>query len=155
MTTTVLIADGEPVLREGMAELLASQRDFVVIGAASNADDAVREAHHRRPDVALIGLDLPGGGALFTAGRIRRISPVTRLIVMVPARRETETVFHADAMVSYGSRASQVLSRIRAVGPYGAPPPTALAGDRGCEQGWRVRVQPAGASTPAPGGGDP
>ncbi|MBI5289707.1 MAG: response regulator transcription factor [Chloroflexi bacterium] len=114
MTTTVLIADGEPVLRAGLTELLASQPDFAVVGEATNTNDAVDEARARHPDIALVALNLPGGGGLDTAGRIRKISPSTRLIVMVPPRHVPGLTGDADAVVSYATRADQMLSRIRA-----------------------------------------
>lgn len=114
MTTTVLIADGQPVLREGLAELLASQREFVVAAEAATTDDAVECARTRHPDIALLALDLPGGGGLATARRIRRESPQTRLIVLVPPRRDPGPVPDAVATVSYAMRADQVLDRILA-----------------------------------------
>jgi len=158
MTTTVLIADGEPVLREGLAELLGSQCDFVVVGEVSNAVDAIEQARAQRPDLAVIALDLPGGGALATASRIRRISPVTRLVVMVPACRQMAPGVQADALVSYGNRADQVLSRIRAVGPYGpALRSTASRPSRAYQEPsyWRrARFTPPAGNGTSPKGAD-
>jgi DNA-binding NarL/FixJ family response regulator len=63
----VLIADDHPVVREGLAGMLASQSDFEVVGLASDGDKAVELHGKHSPDVTLMDLQMPeldGVGAI-------------------------------------------------------------------------------------------
>jgi DNA-binding NarL/FixJ family response regulator len=55
----VLVADDQPVVRDGFAALLATQDDIEVVGTASNGDEAVRLCEERRPDVVLMDVRMP------------------------------------------------------------------------------------------------
>jgi DNA-binding NarL/FixJ family response regulator len=60
MTLRVLIVDDHHVVREGLALLLDSVDDVVVAGQAASGEEAVRLAADLRPDVVLLGLEVPG-----------------------------------------------------------------------------------------------
>jgi len=62
MTTRIMVADGERLFREGLAQLLATQNDFRIVGEAADAADAVQQAWREQPDIVLAALDLPAGG---------------------------------------------------------------------------------------------
>ena len=55
----VLVADDQPVVRDGFAALLATQDDIEVVGTASNGDEAVRLCEAQRPDVVLMDVRMP------------------------------------------------------------------------------------------------
>jgi DNA-binding NarL/FixJ family response regulator len=56
----ILIADDHPVVREGLAGMLAGQSDFEVVGVAEDGEMAL-ELHSRlSPDVTLMDLQMPG-----------------------------------------------------------------------------------------------
>jgi EAL domain-containing protein (putative c-di-GMP-specific phosphodiesterase class I)/CheY-like chemotaxis protein len=77
----VLIADDNALLREGMAALVQDEPRFVCVGAVGSADDAIRTAARQHPDVALIDVRMPGGGAAAAAG-IKLGSPHTNVIAL-------------------------------------------------------------------------
>jgi DNA-binding NarL/FixJ family response regulator len=70
----VLIADDQPVVRAGLHALLSGEKDIVVVGDASDGDEAVAIAAEVRPDVVLLDADLSGLDVL----------EVTRLVIDDP-----------------------------------------------------------------------
>jgi DNA-binding NarL/FixJ family response regulator len=78
----VLIVDDHPVVRAGLAGILASEPDMSVVGEAASADEAVTVARALRPDVVLMDLRMPGGdGVLATTGVLAAV-PGTRVVVL-------------------------------------------------------------------------
>ena len=118
MTTRILLADGEPLFREGLAQLLASQRDFYLVGEASDTWEAVDKTRALHPDLALVAMDLPGVGGSETARRIHGVSPATRVIMLAPPRCNEEPLAPEGAVSGVllrSVRASQVFAQIRSI----------------------------------------
>ncbi len=118
MTTRILLADGEPLFREGLAQLLATQRDFQLVGEASNTRETVEKARVLHPDLALVALDLPGLGGAETARRIRSLDPATKVIVLAPPRSNGEGLSlegAVDGVLLRSVRASQFFAQIRGI----------------------------------------
>ncbi len=55
----ILIVDDHPVVREGLAGMLAGQPDFAVVGEAVHGADGVERAIQLQPDVVLMDLRMP------------------------------------------------------------------------------------------------
>ncbi|MEV4297544.1 response regulator transcription factor [Microbispora rosea] len=55
----VVVADDHLVVRTGFAELLGSQRDFVVVATASDGAQAVRTCRELHPDVVVMDIRMP------------------------------------------------------------------------------------------------
>lgn len=76
----LLIADDEPLVR---AMLLAQlQPDFEVVASAADADEAIALAREHQPDVAIVDVEMPGGGGLRATREIRACSPGTAVLVL-------------------------------------------------------------------------
>lgn len=112
---TIVVADGEPLFREGLLQLLATQPDLRLVGEAADATGAIDVCRAAQPDLALVAIDLPGLGGAETARRIRAVSPATRVIMLVPPLSGEEGVDSADAVLVRNARASQMFTRIRTV----------------------------------------
>lgn len=56
----ILIADDHAIVREGLKQLLNSQKDMEVVGEAENSWEAVEKAKSLRPDVTLLDIAMPG-----------------------------------------------------------------------------------------------
>jgi EAL domain-containing protein (putative c-di-GMP-specific phosphodiesterase class I)/CheY-like chemotaxis protein len=76
----VLIADDETALRAALADLIASDDSFELVGAARDADEAIALAEETRPDVALVDVRMPAGGGLRVAEKLRHLAPHTRVL---------------------------------------------------------------------------
>ena len=77
----LLLADDHPVLRDGLAAILATQPDFQVVGQAGDGAEAVRLAQTRHPDVILMDLAMPGMDGVEAIQRIRAAHPTARILV--------------------------------------------------------------------------
>ena len=134
MTTRVIVADGEPLFREGLAQLLATQADLRVVGEAADTEEAIERAWQEQPDVVLLALNLPTAGGQETARRIRQISPNIKVIMLVPPRGDEEHPGMEDdvhGVLHSSARANQIFERIRTVQdgdvPHTASAPIALS----------------------------
>src|SRR5439155_24947234 len=77
-----MIADDEPALRHALASLFAHEDGLVLVGEAGDADQAIEVAVERRPDIALVDVNMPAGGGPRAARGIIRVSPQTRVIAL-------------------------------------------------------------------------
>jgi two-component system, NarL family, response regulator len=115
----VLVVDDHPVVREGLAAIIGTQRDMVVVGEAANGDEAFAACAAQRPDVTLMDLCLPGLSGVDVAARLRERWPDLRVIMFTSFAREQEIyeAFKAGACsyIRKGAARSELLQAIRAV----------------------------------------
>jgi NarL family two-component system response regulator LiaR len=78
---TVVLADDDPLVRTVLRQTLQAG-GLAVIGEATTGREAIELATHYRPDVLLIDLVMPEGGALEVAGAVRAASPKTAIVVL-------------------------------------------------------------------------
>jgi DNA-binding NarL/FixJ family response regulator len=79
MTVRVVVVDDHRLLREAMCALVDSEPDLSVVGAASAAQEATELVP--QADLLLLDVDMPGGGALDLASRLRSEGRVRTLVV--------------------------------------------------------------------------
>jgi DNA-binding NarL/FixJ family response regulator len=60
----VLLADDQAMVRQGFGALLNAQDGMMVVGEATNGDEAVRTTRELRPDVVLMDVRMPGTDGL-------------------------------------------------------------------------------------------
>ncbi len=127
MATRIIVADGEPLFREGLTQLLSTQQDFRVVGEAADTVEALERVWRDRPNLVLLTLDLPPAGGQETARRIRRINPEIKVILLAPPSGGDSLSTIMDdvhGVVPCSARASQIFERIRAISARGEPPPS-------------------------------
>src|SRR5712664_4187680 len=78
----VLAVDDHPVLRQGIAGLIASQLDMRLVGEASNGREAIQQFRALRPDVTLMDLQMPEMNGIDAISVIRGEFPEARIIVL-------------------------------------------------------------------------
>ena len=77
----ILLVDDNPIFREGLSMIIQSQPDFLLVGQAENAEDALSQFHRVRPDVTIMDQRLHGASGTDALIAIRKESP--RAIVMI------------------------------------------------------------------------
>lgn len=105
----ILSVDDHPLLREGVASLLAGQADMQVVAEASNGREAVEQFRAHHPDVTLMDLQMPEMNGVEAMIAIRLEFPSARIIVL--------TTYVGDAQVlralEAGARAYLLKSALR------------------------------------------
>jgi two-component system response regulator NreC len=81
MPIRILLADDHVMVRQGLRVLL-EQAGMVVIGEASDGQEALRLAHEHTPDVAVLDLAMPSLNGLETARRLRETLPQTKIVLL-------------------------------------------------------------------------
>jgi DNA-binding NarL/FixJ family response regulator len=80
--TTVVLADDQRVVREGLASLLSLLPGIEVLGAASDGEEAVALVQRLRPDVVLMDLQMPRCDGVEATRLLREHSPASKVIVL-------------------------------------------------------------------------
>jgi DNA-binding NarL/FixJ family response regulator len=93
----IVLADDHPVVRAGIAGLLATQPDFEVVGDAANGKEAVALVDALRPDVLLVDLRMPvqDGVATIRALRERPGAPKLPHVLVLTTYDTDSDILHA------------------------------------------------------------
>jgi DNA-binding NarL/FixJ family response regulator len=67
---TVVIADDHPIFRKGLIEVIASDARLTIVAEADDAESTLEAVRATRPRVAVLDVDMPGGGGLAVARAI-------------------------------------------------------------------------------------
>ena len=89
---SVLTVDDHPLLRDGIAALIASEPDLRLVGACANGHEAVQQFRVLRPDVTLMDLQMPGMTGIEAIIAIRREFPDARIIVLTTYSGDAQAV---------------------------------------------------------------
>lgn len=79
---TLLIVDDHPVVRMGLAQLLADEAGLVVVGDAGEPDTALAALRERPTDLVLLDLSLKTGTGIELLRQIRAEFPQARVLVV-------------------------------------------------------------------------
>jgi len=113
----VLVADDDPVMRLLMGAVIARDPEMELAGEAEDAEEAIAAAERLRPDVALLDIEMPGGGGLHAALQIRARCPGTRVLALsghqTDAARDQMTAAGAVGYLVKGAPPEDVLRAIR------------------------------------------
>ncbi|MBV9002349.1 MAG: response regulator transcription factor [Solirubrobacterales bacterium] len=82
MTIRVLIADDQPVVRDGLAMLLGLIEDVDVVATAADGVEAVERSRSERPDIVLMDLRMPRLEGAEATRQILDSLPETRVLVL-------------------------------------------------------------------------
>jgi DNA-binding NarL/FixJ family response regulator len=80
--TTVVLADDQRVVREGLATLLGLLPGIEVVGTASDGEEAVQLVERLRPEVVLMDIRMPRCDGVEATRRLRERSSPTQVIVL-------------------------------------------------------------------------
>jgi len=112
---SLVIADPQRLLAEGLAILLDAEDDFAVLGVAHDGPEALELTAEHQPTVLLLGATLPGSAR----AAVKAVSPATKLLVLAGQARgdpvAAVTAVGADGLLPKDSSSRQVANAVRAV----------------------------------------
>ena len=115
----ILAVDDHPLLREGIAALIANEPDMKLVAEASNGREAIEQFRRVRPDVTLMDVQMPDMSGIDALIAIREEAPKAKIIVLTTyggdalAMRAIKA--GAQAYVLKGLVRKELLETIRAV----------------------------------------
>ena len=77
----LLLVDDHPIVREGLRSILSEAAHLEVVAEAGDGLEAVECARALQPDLVLLDLSMPRKSGLEALPLLRRVSPVSRLLV--------------------------------------------------------------------------
>jgi DNA-binding NarL/FixJ family response regulator len=115
----VLVADDHPVVRNGLAGVIAQQPELALVAEAANGRQALEKYREHRPDVVLMDLRMPDMDGVSAIGAIREEFPDARILALTTYEGDVDIHRALEA----GARGylikdmllTDVLSAIRAV----------------------------------------
>ena len=115
----VLSVDDHALIREGIAALVANQKDMRLVGEASNGREAIEQFRSHRPDITLMDLQMPEMNGIDALIAIRSEFPEARIIVLTTyagdALCKRAMTAGAQAYVLKGNVRKDLMDTIRAV----------------------------------------
>ena len=115
----ILSVDDHPLIRQGIASLLATQADMNLVAQAANGCEAIQEFHRHRPDITLMDLQMPEMNGLDAIIAIRGEFPEARIIVLTTYAGDVQALralkAGARAYLLKDSLHKELLATIRAV----------------------------------------
>jgi len=115
----ILLADDHPLLRDGVAGLVADQPDMKLVGEASNGREAIDQFRKHRPDITLLDLQMPEVNGIDAILAIRGEFPEARIVVLTTYAGDTQILRAlkggAQAYLLKSALRRELLDTIRAV----------------------------------------
>src|SRR2546428_10171474 len=78
----VLLVDGHPMMRGGLAQVINQQADVMVCCEAGDANQALQRIASSRPDLAVVDISLEGKSGLELIKDLQAVHPEVPVLVM-------------------------------------------------------------------------
>ena len=88
----ILAVDDHPIVREGIAALIAIQPDMILVGEASDGREAIQQFRTHRPDVTVMDLQMPEMNGLDALIAIRNEFPDAKIIMLTTYKSDTQII---------------------------------------------------------------
>ena len=88
----ILSVDDHPMLREGLAAVLSTETDLVLVAEASNGREAIEQFRIHRPDITLMDLQMPVMNGMEAMLLIRQEFPDAKIIVLTTYSGDAQAV---------------------------------------------------------------
>ena len=86
--TKVLIVDDHPLFRSGLRQVIQSDPRFELVGEAGDGETAWRLIQEKKPDVAVLDVNLPGLTGLEVARKVQAGKTRVRIIILTMHKEE-------------------------------------------------------------------
>ena len=80
--TRVMVVDDDPLMREGLAQILSTDSSIKVVGEATDGYGALRLARSIHPDIVIMDLSMPKLDGVATTRRILELLPQAEVLAI-------------------------------------------------------------------------
>ncbi|MGH8795379.1 MAG: response regulator [Stackebrandtia sp.] len=108
MTVRVFLVDDHEIVRRGVADVLESESDLVVVGEAASASEALARVPAVAPDIAVLDVRLPDGNGVELCRELKSQMPQLNCL-MLTSFTDDEALFDAIMAGASGFVLKQVL----------------------------------------------
>ena len=119
----ILIADDHAVVRRGLRSILQIEKDFQIVGEASNGTEAVKMARELNPHVVIMDLIMPEKSGSEATAQILAERPKTRILLLTTFGTADDVAKALEAGAAGAlmktSDESEIISSIRTVAAGG------------------------------------
>jgi DNA-binding NarL/FixJ family response regulator len=98
-TISLVLVDDNRLLREGLARLIREQKDFRILAASADAEEAMVKVREAKPDVVLLDFGLEGHDSLALTATVHRDVPEAKVIMLglLPIEEDIASFVRAGA----------------------------------------------------------
>jgi DNA-binding NarL/FixJ family response regulator len=84
----VVIVDDHPLFRSGLRQILENHPRFKLVGEAANGEEALQLIREKKPDIAVVDVNLPQLSGLEVAEKVIQSRSTTRIIILTMHKEE-------------------------------------------------------------------
>lgn len=115
----IVLADDHAILRQSLAALLGSQRDFQVLASAANGNEALRAVQDHHPDVLVLDLFMPESDGFEVLRTLDRAGNRVASVILTGSENQQDFVtvvkLGARGLVLKGDDPTKLFAAIRQV----------------------------------------
>lgn len=97
----VLVADDHTLFREGLRQILETEKDIKVVGEARTGEETVKKAKKLFPDIVLMDINMPQLNGIEATRRIKKDNPQINIIILTVSADQAH-IFEALKMGARG-----------------------------------------------------
>ncbi|MEI9865503.1 MAG: response regulator transcription factor [Limisphaerales bacterium] len=95
-----MIVDDHPLFRSGLRQVVESDSSLELVGEAGDGESALKLIQDKKPDIAVLDVNLPGLNGLEIASKLQAKHSPTRIIILT-MHKDEETCNRA---LDFGAR---------------------------------------------------
>ena len=81
MLTSLIIADDHPLIRHGLSNIIKSNKNYELLGEATNGKDAMDLIFDYKPDIAILDIEMPFMNGLQVCAEIKKEKLSTKVLL--------------------------------------------------------------------------
>ncbi len=81
-STTIFLADHHPLFRQGLISILKLFPEFRTVGDSSTVAESLTKVKSLRPDIVIMGSNLPDGEITEAISWVKQSCPTTKIIIL-------------------------------------------------------------------------
>ncbi len=112
----ILLVDDHPLLRKGVAQLIALEDNLTVVAEASSGEEAITLAIKYQPDLILLDLNMKGLSGIDTLTALKRAEVTSKIVIFSVSDSESDVLqalkFNADGYLLKDSEPEELIEKI-------------------------------------------